>query len=123
MKRQAIVVVEDEPYLRDLLVSALATEDFDVTSAGTYQEAIDVVSAGAALVVTDIDLPGPSGIDLLRAIHASWPDTKVVCISADPRRLAEASQAGANGVRIKPVSPQDLLHVVRSLISPQLAPQ
>jgi DNA-binding NtrC family response regulator len=78
-----ILIVDDEEVLRDVLDAVLRREGFDVVSASSGEEALNLLdSEDVDLVILDIMLPGISGIDTLRAIRISNPQLPVIIITA-----------------------------------------
>ena len=68
-----------------------------------------------SLLITDVELGGRSGLDLLAAARALCPALPVVCISANVTRLGQASRAGADAVLAKPFLLEELRLVVALL--------
>src|SRR5512141_2008884 len=78
-----ILIVDDEEVLRDVLDVVLRREGFDVLSAASGEEALNVLDTEEVdLVILDIMLPGISGIDTLRAIRIANPLLPVIVITA-----------------------------------------
>ena len=78
-----ILIVDDEEVLRDVLDAVLRREGFDVLSASTGEEALNLLeSEEFDLVILDVMLPGISGIDTLRAIRIANPTLPVIVITA-----------------------------------------
>jgi DNA-binding NtrC family response regulator len=77
-----ILVVEDELRLQEVLGSILRTEGYDVQTAASGEEALARLEAQRfELIVTDVVLPGLSGLDLLEKSRALDPDASVMIIS------------------------------------------
>src|SRR5262250_1647653 len=80
-----VLTVDDNSSLLRFLVSAFTASGCVVTAAPTAEEALDRIDADAFdLVVSDIRMPGLSGLDLLRAVKAKQPATPVVLITGAP---------------------------------------
>jgi putative nucleotidyltransferase with HDIG domain len=80
-----VLAVDDNSSLLRFLVSAFTASGCTVTAAPTAEEALDRVEAESFdLVVSDIKMPGLSGLDLLRAVKARQPETPVVLITGAP---------------------------------------
>jgi two-component system response regulator AtoC len=113
MPSSQILVIDDEPALRQILVSVLDRAGYAVDEA-------EGVSAGRArlakgdvdVALCDINMPGGSGIDLLRATRAAGIDTVFVMItgSTSVATAVEALRAGATDYLMKPVRNEELLH-------------
>src|SRR5205807_2546345 len=80
-----VLAVDDNSSLLRFLVSAFTASGCAVTAAPTAEDALDRIDADAFdLVVSDIKMPGLSGLDLLRAVKAKQPATPVVLITGAP---------------------------------------
>jgi DNA-binding NtrC family response regulator len=78
-----ILIVDDEEVLRDVLDAVLRREGFDIVTASSGEEALNVLDTEEIdLVVLDVMLPGISGIDTMRAIRISNPLLPVIIITA-----------------------------------------
>lgn len=116
-----MLVVEDDQALRRMLVRSLQTLG-EVVGAGSVAEARAVMATRAppTVIVTDVMMPGTSGIDFLRQLRVI-PRTRtvpVVVLSAkgDPRSLVDAINAGARHYLIKPFATEQLLAKVERLL-------
>jgi signal transduction histidine kinase len=104
-----ILVVDDELVIRDLCSKGLRT--YRILQAGSFQEALDCyTSQPVDLVLTDIQMPGGSGIDLLREIKKTDPNALVLVMTGfgDKETVLEALRADADDFIQKPVN---LLHL------------
>jgi len=109
-----ILMVDDEPDAQELFRQNFRREirkgvySFDFALSG--EAALDVLRNGApprvVLVLSDINMPGMSGIDLLAEIRRSWPEVSVFMITAygDRDTEARARGLGAEGFLTKPVN-------------------
>src|SRR5438105_10775157 len=80
-----VLAVDDNSSLLRFLVSAFTASGCAVTAAPTAEEALDRIDADTFdLVVSDIKMPGLSGLDLLRAVKGKQPETPVVLITGNP---------------------------------------
>src|SRR2546421_9401343 len=80
-----VLAVDDNSSLLRFLVSAFTASGCAVTAAPTAEEALDRIDANTFdLVVSDIKMPGLSGLDLLRAVKGKQPATPVVLITGAP---------------------------------------
>ncbi len=101
----AILVVDDEPGMRNFLVKTLAPRAGQVMAAGTAEEAEELLQRQRFdLVILDITLPGKSGITLLQDMRAQGNGCEVVLITAfaDLETAIEALRAGAGDFLLKP---------------------
>lgn len=77
-----ILVVDDDPYLLDLLIETLKTIGYEAGGAADAAQALTLLRQTAVdLVITDIKMPGMSGIELARRIHQEYPRLPVIFIS------------------------------------------
>ncbi|MDP2156479.1 MAG: two-component system response regulator CreB [Nitrospirota bacterium] len=113
-----ILVIEDEPSILDNVMYALQTEGFEPLSAGTGQEAREILqNTHISLVVLDIGLPDVSGFDLHREIR-SKSTVSVIILTA---RFSEIDKVvglelGADDYMVKPFSPRELAARVRAVL-------
>lgn len=114
-----LYVVDDHEDSREMLTAYLEIEGFEACGFGTAEDALAAVATRVpALVLTDITLPGMSGVDLARQMKAD-PRTRAVPIVAISG-FDVASREGAElfaSTQTKPVLPEALASVVRDLLS------
>jgi two-component system, response regulator FlrC len=112
-----ILVVEDDPHLREAVCDTLELADQAVISAPGGEEALKMLETQAvALVVSDVRMMPMDGITLLKEIRVRLPHLPVVLMTAfaDVDRAVEAMRAGACDFLLKPFEPKALLeHVAR----------
>ena len=87
-----VVVVDDEPEFREWLLSLLkGSDDFEVVGeASTGTEAIQLVTiVMPALVIADVYIPPPDGLEVARYVHDRFPGIKAILISAHTERAYE----------------------------------
>jgi DNA-binding NtrC family response regulator len=114
-----VLLVEDETTLREVMEQALAERDLSVQSTGSGKRALQELSLRSfSLVVTDIRLPGCSGMDLLKYCQEHCPDTAVILITAyaTVEQAVEALKQGAHQYICKPFDMEELLHHVDLLL-------
>jgi two-component system, NarL family, invasion response regulator UvrY len=114
--------------LRQFLEEDRSVREIGEASTGT--ETLDQLRAKPwDLVILDIYMPDRSGLDILKQIQASYPNTKVLIISGLPERqyALNAIKAGASGYLAKDTAPEELLKAVKTVlrgrryVSPTLA--
>ncbi len=108
----ALLVVDDEPYVRDVVARWLANEGYACEQAGDAREALEKLRGQEfALVITDIKMPGMSGIELIEKMKAEWPGTAAIVLTGvDDRATAtQAMDLGAYGYMIKPFEENEVL--------------
>ena len=105
--RGRILVVEDDPEAALFLVHVLANRcRFEVIHTADPGTALRL-AAGEHwdLVVTDLDMPGMTGLELLRIIRSEFPTLRVMMVTAygDEKNFSKAMETGANEFVTKPV--------------------
>jgi diguanylate cyclase (GGDEF)-like protein len=109
-KKATILIIDDEEQIRSLLVDLLSAH-YQCTDAASAEEAITVLNGGEFdLVISDINMTGISGLDLLPYVHRAYPDAVVIMISGQQtiESAIEAIRGGAFDYIMKPL---DLNHV------------
>ncbi len=114
-----VLVVDDEKSIRLTLRAFLQEEGHVVALAEDAQQAHSLLRKDAFdVVVTDIILPGVSGVDLLKAIRITAPNVQVIMMTGEPtaETAAEAVRAGAHDYLTKPVSKISILRSVAAAV-------
>jgi DNA-binding NtrC family response regulator len=116
MSSGRILLVEDDEHLRRVTQSLLERSGYWTFVAGDVAEAVDILRREPTdLVITDLNLPDTSGIELLKQVRAEYPDTPVVIVTAygTIETAVDAIKLGAYDYITKPIHPDEL----RSLVS------
>ena len=111
-----ILVVDDEPGMRRYLQTVLELDSYRVTTAADGNEALQKVQRDQPdVVLLDMVMPGPDGLETLRQIREVRPSTKVVMLSCvrDTRKVAMAMRLGAHDYLSKPVQKEEMDDVLR----------
>ncbi len=111
-----ILVIDDESQITRVLRAALSAQNYDVRTANDPEEGLQVFRDWPPdLVITDLMMPGMSGVEVCRAIrtHAATP-ILVLSVRDHERSKVEALDAGADDYVTKPFSIQELLARVRA---------
>jgi two-component system nitrogen regulation response regulator NtrX len=119
MARERILVVDDEPGVRQALEGILGDEGFDVASAASGEAGLEALAAGAFdAVLLDIWLPGIDGIDTLVAMRERRIDAEVIMISGHGtiETAVRATKLGAFDFIEKPLSLERTLLVLRNAL-------
>jgi two-component system response regulator HydG len=114
-----VLVVDDEPAIVDSLQKILERESLRVLTAGSGGEALDIVRRESIWVLlTDLMMPGMSGMDLLRASKSVAPETETVLMTAygTVENAVEAMKQGAYDFVTKPIKRAHLVRVVGKAI-------
>jgi CheY-like chemotaxis protein len=119
--RTRVLVIDDDEDVRDVLQVLLESEGYAVLAAADGQEGLLLQRRSpAAVVVTDIFMPGKEGIETVVELLQEFPQTKVIVVSgAPPTARADYGQLavslGAVRYLPKPLQSQDLIEAVRQL--------
>lgn len=111
-----VLLVEDDPTVRAGSAQALELADFTVSSYESAEPAIKLLQANSAIVlVSDVRLPGMSGLELLAAARAIDPELPVILVTGhgDISMAVQAMHDGAYDFLEKPYSSEQLADVVR----------
>jgi DNA-binding NtrC family response regulator len=109
--RGRVLVVEDEAYVRDSLVEILRARGFDASAAASVNDAIELLGrAPVDVVLSDLRMPGESGLDLVRRMQTTSPDVPVLILTGHGTvaSAVECLKAGARNYVLKPVEPDAL---------------
>jgi CheY-like chemotaxis protein len=85
-----VLIVEDEPFIREIVTEELTLVGFDVVQAGNADEAIATLETrlDIHLVFTDIDMPGSmDGLKLAAAVRDRWPPINIVITTGKARPM------------------------------------
>lgn len=112
-RSMAILVVDDEPRLRQALARSLAAHGHAVDQAATCREAIDAATGrDYDLMLLDVNLPDATGWDVLRELRAQGRSIPAVVVSAVPPSAARVREFRPFGVLHKPFPVDALLRLV-----------
>lgn len=114
-----ILVVDDEASMRRMVELLLSQEGYQPKVAQNAEEALAAMAQEAFdLVISDIRMPGLSGLDLLRRLREEGSDTEVILITAyaSAESAIEALKLGAFDYVTKPFQVDELLHVVKNAL-------
>jgi two-component system response regulator PilR (NtrC family) len=111
--KRRVLVVDDEPGLRDMLAIFFGRDGYEVTLAGGFlaaKEALQNTTSPYGLVLTDLMMPDGSGLDLLPLIKARAADTEVIVMTAHGAldTAVEAMRRGAYDFVTKPFATAEL---------------
>lgn len=116
-RRRTVLVVDDDEDVRAVAVAALETCGFAVVEAENGRRALDLIDSRPDLdiVVTDVVMPGLSGLHVLRGAQQRRPDIKVLVTSAYAAGLIDG-QLPRGGFLAKPFRVKDLQRAVHALL-------
>jgi len=115
-----ILIIDDEPAIRDLLVDALCKAGHTGYEAGSGDEGIELFhQMHPALVITDIVMPDTEGIEVIRRLRDQDPMVPILAISGSgiPLYLRAATGLGATAALAKPFGIGEFLSVVGRLLN------
>lgn len=119
---QSLLLVEDEPMIRELFSMVLRSAGYAVTEVGSADDAIEFLDDSAHQVrgiVSDIRLGGPvSGWDVVRRARALNPDIAAIYISADSGHEWQRERVPDGRFLQKPFTPNELLAEMKSVLTP-----
>ena len=119
MQAYNILVVDDEKNILKVVSATLKKEGYGVDTAQSSEEAIEKFGRDAHhLVITDLKLPGRSGIELMGYVKSRDPDVPVIVVTAfgTIENAVEAMKKGAFNYLTKPVNADELLSVVKEAL-------
>jgi len=115
-----ILVVDDEPIVRDSLAKWFAEEGYETGAAESAREALNRLAEGRwDLALVDIKMPGTDGIELQRRLKEIDPDLVVIIMTgyASVETAVQALKNGAYDYVTKPFDPDDISHAIRNALS------
>lgn len=121
MDKKLVLVVDDNPDIRNLINATLGNIFYEVFNAANGMEALDFLATHdyPDLIILDLAMPGMSGLEVLERVKND-PETyqiEVIVLSAqaDDKTRREALAMGARAVLNKPFGPLDLLQRIESI--------
>jgi DNA-binding NtrC family response regulator len=122
MNRRKVLLIDDDASLRRVMVMQLEEIGCDVVAAASGNEALALMEEFTpALVITDLRIPGMTGMELLKSIRADHPELTVIMVTAygTVRTAVEAMKAGAYDYLTKPIDYDELALVVNRALERQ----
>ncbi len=119
MARKPILIVDDEPIVRESIGDWLKDAGYQVATAETGEQALEMVQKeDFGVVVLDVRLPGRTGLTVLKELKATKPRIKAIVITAYPttEMSLEAMKLGAVDYLVKPIAPDDLERLIRETL-------
>ena len=114
-----VLAVDDDPSVCSLLVRKLSLEGFTCVSTSNGEEALDLLRQRSFdVVVSDLRMPGISGLTLLERCRTEYPHMAFLMVTAedDVDVGVEAMKRGAADYLVKPFNPQILIHNVERAV-------
>lgn len=113
-----VLLVEDDRAVRSMVAAYLAREGFRVTEARDVAGGLWMMTSEFDLVIVDIGLPGPSGLDLVASLKARWPEAQVIVMTGhrEVEAAADAVNAGADRYLLKPFEISEIRQHIEDLL-------
>ncbi|MBW7957713.1 MAG: sigma-54-dependent Fis family transcriptional regulator [Deltaproteobacteria bacterium] len=114
-----ILIIDDEPLMRISIGDALKGEGYEVSEAASGREGLGLAKDGGFdVVITDLRLPDIDGLEVLRSLRKSSPETMVILITAfgAVETAVEAMKYGAYDYVTKPFAMDELLIMIRRML-------
>jgi DNA-binding NtrC family response regulator len=113
-----ILVADDEPNLRRVLAAILSREGYEVTQAADGAEALELLSDGVDVVITDLKMPRVDGMEVLRTVSTEHPAVPVIMITAfgSIDNAVAAVKAGAFDFIEKPFEQEQIRQIVEKAV-------
>jgi len=111
-----VVFIDDDKFIRKSTVQSLQMEGFEVESFGDASSALaNIDAANTGVIVSDIKMPGLSGLELLQRVREIDPDIPIILITGqgDIATAVQAMRDGAFDFLEKPFAPDNLIEVIR----------
>ncbi len=125
MERSKLLIIDDEAVIRDGLKRVLESEAYVVETCSSGFQAIGLLQQREFdLIITDLKMPGMSGIEVLKSVRTLQPDIPVILITgyASIDTAVEAIKNGASDYISKPFAPDILLEKVQKALSQRSVP-
>jgi two-component system chemotaxis response regulator CheY len=116
-----IMIVDDVASIRQIVTKVFQDVGYQVTAAAKGEEALDLAKLKRVhLVITDVEMPGMNGLDLIKALRAlaTYKTTPILILARDASdvNIKKAESLGASGFIEKPFTPERLLSVVNQVL-------
>jgi two-component system chemotaxis response regulator CheY len=117
-----ILVVDGSATMRMIVIKSLRQAGFEaatVTEASGAKEALQKLAAGGVdILLSDVNMPEITGIELVKVVRAKMPALPIVMITTEssPEMKQNMLAAGANGIITKPFPPEELAKVIGPLV-------
>jgi DNA-binding response OmpR family regulator len=116
--RNNILLVDDDPTVRDSLTDVLLDEGYRVIAAENGRQAVDLAARlPVDLALLDLNMPVMNGWDTFERLTAEHPAIPIIIITARPNQLFTALNAGAGALLEKPMDIPTLLRTIEKLLA------
>lgn len=113
-----ILIVDDSETMRMIVIKSLRQagfKTFEPVEAGSARDALSLIAKGGIdLVLSDVNMPEISGIELVKVVRTKFPTLPIVMVTTEssPEMKERMLQSGANGIILKPFPPEQLKEVL-----------
>ncbi|HEX4918362.1 MAG TPA: response regulator [Limnobacter sp.] len=118
---KTVLLLDDARAIRSIFGELIRRAGFEAQTASTAEEGFQYIQEHGApdLIVTDINMPGITGLEFCRRVRSMTNHVPILVLSAqsDKELIQEARQAGVNGWMLKPVEPEYFMNRVISALS------
>lgn len=105
MKKKAVLIIEDDEMLSDILRSALEADGLTVSCCMTGVHALEMLRNNHyEVLITDYRMPVMNGAEITKMMRLSFPKTFIIGISIEQRREKEFFEAGADAFLLSPLN-------------------
>ena len=122
-RNSRVLVIEDDQGMRSLLEDFIQEEGYEVRSTDNGSEAFRLLAKDEFdLIITDVRMPGLSGLDILPGIRKLQPHSVIIVITAfgSEEVYKRAMERGADGYLEKPISLEKFKNLIKKLLFPEL---
>jgi len=115
----SLLIVDDDHHVLQVLITILSQAGHRCRGAGNVAQAQELLAEQPFdLLLTDLDMPGESGIDLIHSVKGRYPDTAVVIASVldDPRQVRDILELGIYGYIVKPFTKNLVLITIENAL-------
>ncbi len=115
---KTILIVEDKKSMADMLTKAFQSEGFNVKTAYTVKDGINLLASDLSAVITDLKLPDGEGTEILKTVKESFPLIPVIVMTAygSIETAVKAVKEGAYDFIAKPFDPDHLLLIIKRAV-------
>ena len=122
MENARIVVVDDQPFIVDILSQILTREGYSVASASDGREGLTLIQkVQPDLVLIDWSLPGLGGIDVIKQLRAAGNKIRIITITANTSARSMALHSGSDAFLTKPFRLKEIVCLVKTWSSQSLS--
>ncbi|MGH7599930.1 MAG: response regulator [bacterium] len=112
--KERILIVDDDPNMLELLRRNLSMQEDKVITASGVTEAIGILDKTPIdLVITDMKMPGRSGLELIRHVRENCKNAGVMVVTGYATEAIRAARAGAEEYLVKPFTEDELFSAVQ----------